>query len=89
MKWHIKSVGEIYNRGERSAIYFDPASGDTHLISDFTAHLLQIISITPLSTDDILARLTPDIENEDAEELLQAVPAILNQLSQLDILTAQ
>jgi PqqD family protein of HPr-rel-A system len=86
MTWRIKSLGEIYNRGEPTAIYFDAASGDTHLVSDFAAHLLQMLTATPLTTDAILTRLADDIDEEDAADLLQAVPGLLNQLAELDIL---
>jgi hypothetical protein len=54
MKWHIPSMGRVYDPGEETAIYFDAASGNTHLISDFAAYLIELIGEDSISTEDIV-----------------------------------
>jgi hypothetical protein len=88
MKWHIDSIGNFYDCGENTVIYFDPASGDTHLISDFAACLMRHIGEAnrSLETGEIIQLVTDDIEPEDLLELSNAIPGILNELTDLDII---
>jgi hypothetical protein len=69
-------------------VYFDPASGDTHLISAFACYLMHQLAekTSPLETIDILKLVSNDIEPEDLHELEQAIPGILEELASLDIL---
>lgn len=87
MKWQIDSAGRFYECGEETAIYFDPASGNTHLISDFAAYLARQLADAgqPLDTAEIIELVRIDIEAEDLPELSLAVPGILNALADLGI----
>ena len=87
MKWHAGAVGQFYDRGENTVVYFDPASGDTHLISDFAAYLVRSLATTCRSLDiaEIIELASGDIEPEDLVELRNAIPGILNELVDLDI----
>lgn len=87
MKWQTSAIGRFYECGESTVIYFDLASGDTHLISDFAAFLIRHIAAAQrsLETGEIIALVTDDIEPEDLLELSQAIPDILNELTKLDI----
>ena len=89
MKWQASFIGQFYECGEEKAVYFDPQSGDTHLISEFASYLIRHIyeSGRPLTVEDIIELLTDDFEAEDQVALNQAVPAILIELTDLDIVT--
>jgi hypothetical protein len=90
MKWHIDSIGQLYDCGESMVVYFDPASGDTHLISDFAAYLIQQIAgqARPLKYEEILELITADIEPADLSELTPAIHNILSELADLQIVIA-
>jgi PqqD family protein of HPr-rel-A system len=89
MKWQIQSAGQTYDRGDESIIYYDPMSGGTHLISEFAGYLIQKIAGSPLSTEQVIELLSSDIDAEALTELQTAVPDILNQLAELDIIQYQ
>ena len=44
MDWRLTSPGLAYNRDEGAAVYFHPASGDTHLVSSLAASLLALLA---------------------------------------------
>jgi hypothetical protein len=88
LKWKTRSIGMFYGRDEGTTIYFDPASGDTHLISDFAAFLVRhlVNAAQPLDLEEIIELVRIDIEAEDLPELRPAISGILNDLADLDIL---
>jgi len=86
MKWQIDSVGQFYDPGEDMAVYFDPASGDTHLISHFAAYLIRQFSDQPMGIEALIKQISPDIDPSDLIELTQATPDLLEELVTLDIL---
>jgi len=86
MVWRVESPGQTYNAGEGSVVYFDPRSGDTHLLSDFAAHILQLVGEAPLTTEELLQRLEPDTEAGNPEELEGSVNTVLQELVALDVL---
>ena len=87
MSWNIDCPGLLYTCDEGMAVYFDPASGDTHLVSEFAAYLIQRIAEAkrPVDSEELISMITADIEPEDLPELTQAVPGILAELTSLDI----
>ncbi|MEZ5571785.1 MAG: HPr-rel-A system PqqD family peptide chaperone [Halioglobus sp.] len=86
MKWQIHSVGRFYDANESTVVYFDSHSGDTHLITDFAAFLLQQFNDQPLSAEELINRVSPKIDSSDTTELNDAVLAVVNELVSLDIL---
>ena len=86
MKWQIDSIGQFYDPGEGMVVYFDPASGDTHLISDFAAYLVRQFTGQPMDMGTLIDQISPDIDPGDLFELTQATPAVLAELVSLDIL---
>ena len=48
--------------GEQHAVFFDPVSGDTHLIAALGAQLAEWLSDQPLDRDQLLLRLAQDVE---------------------------
>lgn len=89
MKWRSGSSGHTYDCGEDVVVYFDSASGDTHLISEFAAFIMRKISDagSPLDVQGIIELITDDIEEQDLPELSLAIPEILTELVALDIVT--
>jgi PqqD family protein of HPr-rel-A system len=86
MKWQVDTMGLFYDADEGTTVYFDPASGDTHLISDFSAYLIQQFAEQPLGMEALIARISPDLAPEDLAEMTQATPDLLAELVALDIL---
>lgn len=88
MKWYIQSLGRFYAPDEAMVVYFDPASGDTHLISEYTAFLIQQFAdqSNPMDMDTLITCISPDIDPEDLPELIESTPAVLAELVTLDIL---
>lgn len=84
MLWHIESSGLVYDPGEETVIYFDTASGDTHLLTDLAAFVIEEIRKAPISQAALVERLTPLLDGEDVDTpaLLQG---ILEDLHALDI----
>lgn len=63
--WHCRHP--IHNvllawEGEQHAVFFDPRSGDTHLIAAIGAQLAEWLAVQPLGRDQLLQRLTQDVE---------------------------
>lgn len=86
MKWRIESRGRIYDPGENAVVYFDTRSGDTHLLSDFAAHILDQFDERPLNIRELMARVSATIEPGHIPDLEAAVTGILTELVALDVL---
>lgn len=86
MKWQVHSVGLFYDADESTVVYFDSHSGDTHLLSDFAAYIMQQFGDKPLTTDELIDQISSTIEPPDDPELAQAVVGVLEELVSLDIL---
>lgn len=87
MSWKVESMGLFYACDESMVVYFDLASGDTHLVSDFAAYLIQRIAreARPVDCEELVSLIAADIEPADLPELTQAIPDILDELASLDI----
>jgi len=88
MTWHLTSAGRFFDTAEPTVVYFDPASGDTHLVSDFAAHLLRQLGDCPMTSADLVQQLVA-AGGEDASVLAVAVSAALQELQALDIISPQ
>ena len=86
MKWQIDLRGQFYDRDEEMVVYFDPASGDTHLISHFAAHLIRQFTDQPMGIEALIEKISPDIDPGDLPEMTQATPDVLQELVTLDII---
>jgi len=85
-KWRIESMGRFYDPAEDTVVYFDSHSGDTHLLSDFAAHIMQQLGDQHLNTEELVNRISPAIESSNIPELTMAVSGVLEELVALDIL---
>ncbi|MEZ5501990.1 MAG: HPr-rel-A system PqqD family peptide chaperone [Halioglobus sp.] len=86
MKWRIRSIGRYYDANESTIVYFDSCSGDTHLLSDFAAHVLQQFSDRPLTTEELVNHISQSMESGELAVLERSVSGVLEQLVALDIL---
>ena len=88
MHWQIDSMGLFYEPEDGMVIYFDPASGDTHLVSEYAAYLIRQFADQPqpMDIDTLINHISPDIDPDDLLELTQATPDVLAELVALDIL---
>jgi hypothetical protein len=74
MKWRVCSQGQTYDSGNCSVVYFDPASGRTHLINEVADWLLAELAANPLTTEQILSRFmshSKGITSSEAEKLVK------------------
>jgi PqqD family protein of HPr-rel-A system len=86
MKWRNESRGRFYDANESTVVYFDSHSGDTHLLSDFAAHVLQQFDDQPLAIEELVDRISPTVEPEQVPDLTGALTGVLKDLTALDIL---
>jgi PqqD family protein of HPr-rel-A system len=79
-------MGRFYDAHEDTVVYFDSRSGDTHLLSDFAAHVMQHLGDDPLSTEELVNRISLTLDSSNFPQLPEAVAAVLKELLALDIL---
>jgi PqqD family protein of HPr-rel-A system len=88
MLWHIESSGLVYDPGEETVIYFDTASGDTHLLTDLAAFVIEEIRKSPVSQDALVERIAPLLDGEDVDTS-RLLEGVLEDLRLLDIARPQ
>lgn len=86
MLWHACSEGLVFDRDEGVAVFFDPASGNTHLIDDFALKILRILSVSPLSSEAIKKECTDQMTDLDDNEQGQFIDDMLHELHSLDLI---
>ena len=85
MTWRLTSPGREYNRDEGVAIYFHPASGNTHLVSDLAASVLRVMAAGPLSNEDLVAFHAEALAEVGATERPGLIDEILRDLAIIDL----
>jgi len=88
MTWQVESRGLFYDANEGAVVYFDPRNGDTHLISEFAAFVVQSLFAKAQSLDQLIESLSPNFEPEEQADLPEALSVILAELESLDIVTS-
>ena len=86
MMWRTYSKGQLYDANESTVVYFDSYSGDTHLRSDFAGFVMQQLGDQPLSTTELVDRISRDVDSDDIPDLEEVVTGVLEELLLLDIL---
>lgn len=86
MLWHACSEGLIFDRDEGAVVFFDPASGNTHLISDFALEILRILSVSPLSPEAIKKECADQMVDLDSDEQNHLIDGMLHELHTLDLI---
>ena len=75
--------------GEQHAVYFDPDSGDTHLIAALGALLAEWLAAEPLDREQLLARLARDVDWDEPptpEALAELLDLHLRRLADIHLL---
>ena len=85
MRYKVEVPGRMYDCGEESVVYFDVQTGDTHLVSDFVAHIIRKLSDRSMDIDTLTESLLPDVEADTRSNLAIAIPNILEELVSLEI----
>jgi len=67
-----------YDRHEGMVVFFHPATGNTHLLTDSAAALLRLLASKPLSEAELIDRfesenLTPMLEELERFSLVEAI----------------
>lgn len=78
--------------GEQHAVFFNPASGDTHLIDALGAQLAQWLRDTPMAREQLLVRLTRDVDWDDTpspEALADLLDLHLRRLVDIELLVQE
>lgn len=86
MKWRLESSGLFYDANEGSVVYYDPDSGDTHLLSEFAACVLRAFNNKAVDTQELLRALQTELTDHTEAELQDATTAILEELVAMHIL---
>ena len=86
MKWRVVSRGRVFDPGEDAVVYFDVPSGDTHLLSDFAAYVLDQFDDRPLTCRELVEKVSITIEPGHIPDLEGAVTGVLEELVALDLL---
>lgn len=78
--------------GEQHAVYFDPVSGDTHLIAALGAQLAEWLTEAPLDRDQLLARLAHDVDWDERpapDALAELLDLHLHRLTEIHLLVEE
>lgn len=70
---------------EDQAVAYDPASGDTHLLTVVAAEVCRYLGEGPLDVADLVARLCADFPDDDPEMIRTAVDSALLQLDSAEL----
>ena len=91
--WHCRqSLNDVLLawEGEQHAVYFDPESGDTHLIAALGAQLAEWLADGPLDRDQLLQRLAREVDWDEppSPEALSEILALhLRRLAEIHLLS--
>ncbi|GAB5450552.1 MAG: hypothetical protein Hals2KO_08800 [Halioglobus sp.] len=66
-------------------VYFEPRSGDTHLLTDFSAYVVNLLGQRAMSLEELEVTVAPSVEEDRAGDLKQFISQVLQDLETLDI----
>lgn len=85
-RWRLSSDGKVYARDDEPvAVYFDPSSGDTHLVDEHSAFLLELLMGGPMTVDEIANAIIEASHNTAEEEARDEALFLLRELQTFDI----
>ena len=88
MKWRACSQGITYDADDGFVVYFDPASGKTHLINEIAAWLLAELTASPLSIEQLQDYVVQQVESVSGPEAAKLVESLLQELQSFDLIEA-
>jgi len=86
MLWRVCSEGLVFDRDEGVAVFFDSASGNTHLINGFALKILRLLSVSPLSSELIKRECADQMVGLGCDEQDLLIEDMLNELHSLDLI---
>jgi PqqD family protein of HPr-rel-A system len=90
--WHCRTPIQdvlLAWEGEQHAVFFDPVTGDTHLIAALGAQLAEWLAAEPLDHDQLLHRLAHDVDWDEppsAEALNEMLHLHMGRLAEVHLL---
>lgn len=69
-------------------VVYNQLSGQTHVLNPLAASALELIDAAPISTEQLLASLTPIYADADASALREELDALLQEMSRLGLIAA-
>lgn len=90
--WHCRQPIEevlLAWEGEQHAVYFDPDSGDTHLIAALGVQLAEWLAAGPLTHGQLLERLARDVDWDEPptpDALSELLDLHLRRLAEIHLL---
>ncbi len=85
-RWSIlPGTDLLWHPGDDTSLVYDLLSGDTHLLDNLSAMLLDTLSSQPLSEAELLAAVVDDW-SLDSQGAAEAVSQRLHNLRQLDLI---
>ena len=71
--------------GEDQAVAYDPASGDTHLLTAVAVEVCRYLDEGPLDAVELVERLCADFPDDDPEMIRTAVDTAMQQLDSAEL----
>ncbi|MCR9105116.1 MAG: HPr-rel-A system PqqD family peptide chaperone [Gammaproteobacteria bacterium] len=85
MRWRVSTAGKFYDENEGSVVYFDPASGDTHLLTDFAAQIVRELSGAAKTSRELEDSLADMTDTADQAQLREAIATVIGELVELGV----
>ena len=84
--WRACSQGITYEADDGFVVYFDTASGRTHLIKEVAAWLLSELTATPLAEEQLQSRVVSQVESVTGPEAKKLLDTIVEELQSFDLI---
>ena len=88
LKWRVCAQGMTYEADDSFVVYFDPASGRTHLINEVAAWLLAELASTPLTEEQLQSLVMSQVESVTDPEVEKMVDTLIQELQSFDLIEA-
>jgi PqqD family protein of HPr-rel-A system len=89
MKWIARLDELVWRQWEPGEhVVFDAASGDTHLLNEFAALTLRQFESGPLSTDEVIQRVSLIADAGSAADFRDQISALLHFFDDLGLIDA-
>jgi PqqD family protein of HPr-rel-A system len=82
--WSREGPAIAYQTVSEVTVAYDPATGETHFLSDLPAMVLEIVSTSPSTEHEILRALSAPLD--PSQELLDRLQSALKQLKQAGLI---
>lgn len=86
MKWRSFFSGEIYDSGDPIVVYFDPGSGDTHLLTEIAASIMHTLATKNYDRAELADSLRTFFPKLSCEELDAEIEQSLRELSDIHLI---